>query len=369
MNTEQPGPHGRIASLDGMRAVSVFLVLLGHLRGTVGFPSALVPRGLAEFGVRAFFVISGFLITRLLLAEWKRTGTISIRDFYVRRVYRIFPAFYAFLAVVLGLAVLGIIRLQPFDALTAATYTVNYHHDRSWWVGHLWSLAVEEQFYLLWPVLLAVASPRRGVWIAGAAVLAGPFVRIGVWALVPSARAQIGESFPTVCDALATGCLLTCLQERLDTIPAYHRLVRSRWFLLVPVLAASATVALRDQVALSLGLVPTLCNVTIALSIDRWTRFVAGPVGRFLNWRPVAFVGTLSYSLYLWQQLFLNRHSTALVSRFPLNLLLAAAAACASYYLIERRFLAMRSRRAPASVIAVADVSGRRFASAHPDPL
>ncbi|HXU83336.1 MAG TPA: acyltransferase, partial [Polyangia bacterium] len=336
-----------IPSLDGLRAISIAFVLVSHAAGTPNFPVEMLRIG--ELGVRVFFVISGFLITTLLLEEWRKTGTISIRDFYVRRVFRIFPAFYAFLACVLVLAALSIIHLQPFDALAAATYTMNYHPQRSWWVGHLWSLSVEEQFYLLWPLLLRITTPARGVWVAVAAVLAAPLIRVAVWVLLPASRVSIGESFPTICDALATGCVLACVRERLGQIPAYLRALRSPWFLLLPAAAVAVGLGTGGMVAINFAMAQTFCNVAIAISIDRWARFPEGLSGRVLNARPMVFVGVLSYSLYLWQQLFLNRFSTATVNAFPLNLVLAFAAALASHYLIEKPFLRLRSRRAAAA--------------------
>jgi peptidoglycan/LPS O-acetylase OafA/YrhL len=346
----------RIPSLDGLRAFSIAFVLLGHLRGTRHFPNAIFPAGLAEFGVRVFFVISGFLITTLLLSEWRRTSTISIRDFYVRRVYRIFPAFYAFMAVILALTVMGVIQLGRGDAVAAATYTMNYHRPRAWWVGHLWSLAVEEQFYLLWPLLLRLVTPARGVWIAVSAVLAAPLARLGTWVFLPGARAGIDEAFPTVCDAIAIGCLLACVRDRLGEAPRYLAFLRSPWLLPLLPLALVAAVLLRDQVFLNYAFFQSFANVVIALSIDRWVRYPDGPFGRVLNSRPAVFVGVLSYSLYLWQQLFLNRSSSAAVHAFPLNVLLAFAAALASYYLVERTFLRLRARRPARAPVAVAPV-------------
>jgi peptidoglycan/LPS O-acetylase OafA/YrhL len=351
---------GRIACLDGLRAVSIGLVLLGHLRGTRGFAPSLVPAGGAELGVRVFFVISGFLITSLLLKEWERTRTISIREFYVRRVYRIFPAFYVFFGCVLLLQALSLLHLQPHDALAAATYTVNYHPQRSWWIGHLWSLSVEEQFYLLWPLLLRLAGPERGVWAATAAVLAAPFVRVGLWVLAPTLRPTIGEAFPTVCDALAIGCVLACLRDRLEASPRYLAFLQARAFLLLPALALLVATTLRRHMAADFLFGQSFCNVAIALFIHRCVRFPGGLPGRVLNARPLVLVGSLSYSLYLWQQLFLNRGAHSLVTAFPLNVALAFAAACASHFLVERTFLRLRERRArrPVAEVGAAPVQG-----------
>ncbi|MEO7329892.1 MAG: acyltransferase, partial [Minicystis sp.] len=163
----EPAPAARrIPSLDGLRAISILVVLFGHMAGTRNFAFSFLDRlptsELANFGVRVFFVISGFLITRLLFEEHARSGTVSLRGFYLRRTLRIFPAFYVFVAVVLVLDRLGKITLLPYDALTALTYTMNFHPtaSRSWQVGHLWSLSVEEQFYLLWPAIVLFTRPR-----------------------------------------------------------------------------------------------------------------------------------------------------------------------------------------------------------------
>ena len=118
------------------------------MSGTQNFPTVPLFALYANFGVRVFFIISGFLITSLLLKEMAKTGRISLRDFYMRCVLRIFPAFYTFLLVVFALSVAAIIQLRPRDLLFALTYLMNFHFDHSWQVGHLWSLAVEEG--LIW---------------------------------------------------------------------------------------------------------------------------------------------------------------------------------------------------------------------------
>ena len=151
-----------IPSLDGLRAISISLVLFGHLVGTRNFGRPDPGLGdVAHLGVVVFLVISGFLITSLLLKEHAHTGTVSLKLFYARRSLRIFPASYAFLACVGLLWLGGTIHLRPADIWHAASYTVNYVENTSWEVAHLWSLSIEEQFYLLWPFAL---SP----WVRGA---------------------------------------------------------------------------------------------------------------------------------------------------------------------------------------------------------
>ena len=138
-----------IPILDGLRAVSIAFVLFGHLAQTRNFLQINPNLTLAEFGVRVFFVISGYLITSILLAELSRKGSISLSRFYFRRTMRLFPAAYVFVGVMAILATYGIVHLERWDVAFALTYTTDFNNSRAWSVGHLWSLAVEEQFYLV----------------------------------------------------------------------------------------------------------------------------------------------------------------------------------------------------------------------------
>ena len=336
----------RIPSLDGLRAISIGCVFVGHLAGTRGFPLS-APAGnamnIAELGVHVFFVISGYLITRLLLQEAARTGRIDLGAFYLRRTLRIFPPYYALLGVLLLASLAGRITLNHHDILRAMTYTTNYDAGRSWYVGHTWSLSVEEQFYLLWPAVVLLARPRKAILAAAAVVLAVPVIRVASWELMRWSGDGIGARFETVADAIALGCVLAGIRGRLHATPAYLRALSSPFFILVPLvtLAANAT----DQHPLVyFGAAFTIVNIGVALCIDWCVTFSEGRVGRVLNARPLVYVGWLSYSLYLWQQPFLNRTGTSSVTAFPLNLGIACALALASYYLVERPSLRLRRR-------------------------
>ena len=338
----------RIPSLDGLRAASITLLMYAHAMGTRGFPDALGTRHsplhhTGSLGVRVFFVISGYLITHLLRGEFERTGTLSLREFYLRRLFRIFPAYYALLLLLAGLSSAGVIALHDGDLLHAFTFTTNFHFDRAWYVGHTWSLSVEEQFYLLWPAAMLLAGLRRALWVVVAVIVAAPAARVLVHLYVPSQRDGIGETFYTVADALAAGCALSLARERLGASARYLRLLRSPLFLLAPLYCvASIFVAERPRLDYPLG--QTLLNLSLALIVDRAVRVPDDVVGRFLNTRPMVFVGTLSYALYLTQQLFLNRSATAWHAAFPQNVALAFAAALVMHYAIEKPFLRLRSR-------------------------
>jgi peptidoglycan/LPS O-acetylase OafA/YrhL len=341
---DQGGGGQRIPSLDGLRAMSICFVLLGHLVGTQGFPGVgrVVPGTLAAFGVRVFFVISGFLITSLLIQEEQKTGKISLRHFYLRRTLRIFPPFYAFVGLMALASAVHLIHLRRFDLLAAMTYTTNYHHNRAWFLGHAWSLAVEEQFYLLWPFVVTFLGSKRASIIALGAVLVCPILRLALMTFTPSLRPGIGETFATVADSIATGCLLACWRGRLDAWPRLAAFLRGRWFWIVPGVALAAAFTPSAKLECFVG--QTVANVGIALLIDRVVRFSESAPGRLLNARPVVFVGMLSYSLYLWQQPFLDHDDHMTINRFPLNIVLAVGAALTSYYLVERPALRLRSR-------------------------
>jgi peptidoglycan/LPS O-acetylase OafA/YrhL len=336
----------RVPGLDGLRGISIILVLCAHFARTPDFysPALWNPiSALGNLGVRIFFVISGYIITLLLLREAEKTGKISVGQFYLRRVLRIFPASYAFILFITIVYAFGPLRLKPGDLLHAYTYTINYFPGRSWWVGHLWSLSVEEQFYLLWPATLLFLGIQRGLKAAVVVILLEPFIRVGTFYFSDAWRFSIVNSFQTVSDAIATGCILAGYQEKLLLQGWFRKIIDSRAFFLVP-LAALALNTVGEGI-LRWAVLLTLINIAIALCICRAALYANDLAGRVLNSAPLVFIGTLSYSLYLWQQLFLEPGSPhSRLERFPQNLILACCAALLSYYGIERPFLALRDK-------------------------
>lgn len=342
MSQLAPSAHARnIPSLDGLRTISVALVMLGHLYGTVGYPRNTVTRELsqfAHFGVQVFFVISGFLITTLLLRERHQTGRIDLKNFYLRRTLRIFPAAFFYITVMALL-------LHPGYLLYAYTYTMCYASQaRPWVLGHLWSLSVEEQFYLLWPaaLILTFRSRRRTAWIV---VLLAPLARLAFWR---AGMREIDEYFPAVADSLICGCLLAMYRDDLRRKAAW--LKNPAVFLGLAAAAVGSVLLLTLRVRLEIffqGVTPLLIALFLFAAIERADWILNNPVMRFL--------GVLSYSLYLWQQPFLNKHVASGWTRFPANIGCALACALVSYFLVERPFLALyRGRRAPKPVAAAA---------------
>jgi peptidoglycan/LPS O-acetylase OafA/YrhL len=336
-------PSGRMRSLDGLRAISIALVLLGHLGGTRGLKAVNLQIGdYAHLGVVVFFVISGFLITTLLMVERAVTGEVSLKLFYARRSIRIFPAACVYLAVLAILEVAGVVHLKPGDMWHAITYTENFHGLHAWQVGHLWSLSVEEQFYLLWPFAFVALGVRRSIWAPVCVVFLAIAARLFARFFLYGTPYENPEMFPMVADSLAMGCLLAMLRSRLESMRWYLRLFQPGWSLLLLVVALALNRYEDYTVVTVFG--TAIINVCLAVLIHRSVYHADDAVGAFLNWKPLMFVGVLSYSLYLWQQLFVNRNSSAWVNAFPQNLIFAVCAGVASYYVIEKPLLGLRHR-------------------------
>jgi len=197
-------------------------------------------------------------------------------------------------------------------------------------------------------------------WVAIGALLIGPVARVTMYAFAPEWRWSIGEAFPTIVDALATGGLLAMRQSRLANSRTYVRVLRSSAGAAVPVALVVLSSAM-PHIAFSYTVGETLMNLLIALVIHRLVMFPELSAGPVLNTRAVAHVGGLSYSLYLWQQPFLNRHSATLLATFPLNIVLAIAAALLSYHLVERPALRIGRRAGSTDAGAMARADSRKL--------
>ncbi len=316
----------RIPSLDGLRATSIVLVVVGHW-AELRYHSD-VAGAFANLGVRIFFIISGYLITTLLLKEHGKTSTISLAQFYVRRAYRIFPAAIAFM-----LPVFFLFRheLRWYHMAAAALYLANFDFSHPWFLGHLWSLSVEEQFYFLWPGVLKKWHRHRVAILLGVVAFA-PLYRVACHLLNLHGRAD--ETFPAVADVLAIGCLLGIFAPRLPRIKAAWAVL-----LLLPIAFVPVDLG-RSRFHLSLVLLVVLWPLMHASIAGLLLHVVQTPYW-ILNVRPVVWLGKISYSLYLWQQVFVF----GLHPRPWYSILFALALASASYYLVELPMLRSRERR------------------------
>jgi peptidoglycan/LPS O-acetylase OafA/YrhL len=337
----------RIPSLDGIRAVSIALVLVSHFGRDAELQD---PLDLGLLGVRIFFVISGYLITGLLLKEMQEDGRVNLLRFYFRRTMRIFPAFYFYLGCMLLVSVLGWGGLSFRQALPALTYTSNYFPAPQMLIRHTWSLATEEQFYLIWPAVLAVFKPRHGVLALLSLLIIAPLSSHFL-------SREFGHAVPAFFNsAIGIGCLLALTHKSLHHTQLYRRWINSQLGLLLPmVLLISGLPALHIG-GLRDSLFSLIQNLAIALSLDWTVVHCDRSVGRLLNLPTVVYIGVLSYSLYLWQQpfsslygegsnltLYLSGHWRLLANPVAR---VAALSLCTllSYYLVERPMLRLRVR-------------------------
>ena len=260
--------HNRIPSLDGLRCIAVSLVLFSHLLGTRGFfspPKTSFLYAFGNLGVQVFFVISGYLITHLLLSELQRSDKIHLGTFYFRRTLRIFPPCYFMIGGLVLLTAAGWNALTPKDAFHALTYTSNYYPGRSWNIGHTWSLGVEEQFYLLWPAVLVILGRRKGFFVAASVIFICPIIRVLLWHFYR--LPDIGHRFETVADAIATGCLLAGTREWLHRQQLYKTILGSKFLFALPIFVLAALI-LDPHPMTYFAVSPTVMNLSIALFLD-----------------------------------------------------------------------------------------------------
>ncbi|MDB4975392.1 MAG: acyltransferase 3 [Myxococcaceae bacterium] len=308
-------PHN--PALDGIRALGMFVVMVSHLQ--------FLPGGYVF--IDTFFVLSGFLISTLLLIEREKTGTVSIRQFYLRRAFRLFPAYLVYLAVGAVLVVAlnkSEASKQMFleNALTSLFYVNNYyrpwHLDAGTWFEHMWSLSVEEQFYLLWPLCFSwlAAKPLRRANMLKILLIAAAFFATLRIALVFLGVSQeyIYLALETRADELLVGCALAVWRYdgfRTPWNPAGTpegtppgKLVRT--------LAACGPLAFAGLLLLictvpGIGHQPwwfgtcayscmALFSTVLILALDQGT----GWFHKFLGLRPIAALGRISYGFYLW---------------------------------------------------------------------
>jgi peptidoglycan/LPS O-acetylase OafA/YrhL len=338
-----------LPSLDGIRAVAVALVVFYHL----GIPG--VPGGM---GVLIFFVLSGFLITWLLLKEEERFGHISLKLFYARRTLRIFPAFYVYWFLIIAVWIISSRHIFRAQALSSFFYVSNYYQaifgDPNTGLSHTWSLGVEEQFYVLWPVtfLLLRNNGRRIkflLWSIGAVWLYREFLIF----VIHRSEVYIYEAFDTRADHLLIGCILAvALRERMWP-RVWQLLVESPWRISITVsaLVASATMMHFGKAMYRDSLAFIIDPMLAAALIVQGTAYGSTGLGRILNWGWIRYLGVISYSIYLYHPLAMSlgeklfRKLPGLRSVAPLGgVLSVVAAATTSYLLLEQPLQKLRAR-------------------------
>jgi peptidoglycan/LPS O-acetylase OafA/YrhL len=325
-----PAGPPRISQLDGLRALAIALVVLHHCvdwfeGGTLG--------------VGIFFCLSGYLITTLLIAELRSHGSIARGRFYVRRALRLYPA------LIVMLLLTQLLARDPLAALIAATYTTDfalgYTHHGVGMYNHTWTLALEEQFYLVWPFLLPgvlAITTRRA--IAGLLVLA---VASTTWEAMAS-PSGLGVYNPLT---NAHGLFLGCALALGLASPAARRLrIHASWGWVGLALCLAGTVVVsRTPTHLTAAAATLLAELAATVLIASLVTN-RGRASRLLASRPLVWIGARSYGIYLWQSPLIWYASAHGINRFA-GAGASVAVAAASWRLVEAPFLALKQRLAP----------------------
>jgi peptidoglycan/LPS O-acetylase OafA/YrhL len=307
-------------------------------------------------GVYIFFVLSGFLITGLLIRESEQTGAVSLKGFYIRRLFRIIPPLLFLILGVKILMTLGFSLANNRALLFSLSFLRNYRPGPLVF-HHLWSLSVEEQFYLVWPFLFTLLSRRALSRLLTVVILVVPIIRL-------AAVLWIGDKYvwhtEQVADGLAWGCLLAIKQPELRANRLYQRFRGSYAVAILPCIIIAGAYYYPLSVDALVG--KSAIFLCVALGIDVLILRSNSFVGKILNYPPVMWLGRISYSLYLWQQIFLIARPGR-YGEFPANLCLSVLCAVVSHYCIERpairlgrSFLSRRGRiAAPIDASAIVE--------------
>jgi len=364
---------GHFAGLDGVRGMAILMVMAIHFLGmltprSLGERLVVKAAGFGMLGVDLFFVLSGFLITGLLLES--KHEPRPFRNFYARRILRIFPLYFGVLVVCFLLLPL-VVRLPPsFEALRSHqgwfwTFTSNFYIAAagSWgslsYLNHFWSLAIEEHYYLLWPLVMLTFQARTLERICVGVLLGALVLRTGL-ALGGTSELSISVLTPCRIDALSTGGLLALLARRPAGLAALvGRSGRAALWLGAGLLLLSTWCA---ATRLGLPVLHQVRNSGYALFFGALLLLSLGPPSHPVTWvfeRPVLrFFGTYSYGLYVYSGILtwiflrndldgrldalLGNHALAMTAHTALGVLLSTAMAVASYHLFEKHFLSLK---------------------------
>jgi peptidoglycan/LPS O-acetylase OafA/YrhL len=358
MNSVMPiRPTKYLPSLDGLRGFFILCVVMTHInvsRAIITDPRITLVVNNALFGVRYFFVISGFLITTLLLKEQAATGSISMKNFYFRRTLRILPVAYSFLITMVVLNRCWHLGITSGNFLASFLFFKNFRLATSGFLEHFWSLSIEEQYYLLLPFVLT--RGLKTYLIVCFAIIALYFANnafdhfLHVPPPVPGGPKRLTDTIFSISQvSIILGSFAAILifryGDRILTVP---------WNTTVLTLVEAAAIVLAFILFYWIrffGLTSFLSSCLIAFTIVLLTRFPQGPIYAILNNRVLAFIGKMSFSIYVWQQLFCTQppwaHWFKAGDSIIFNVIALAVFSLFIHFAIERPFMRLRSRYRP----------------------
>jgi peptidoglycan/LPS O-acetylase OafA/YrhL len=324
-------------ALDGIRGVAVLMVMVSH------WLPDLLPGG--WLAVDMFFVLSGYLITRLFLDEFARENQINFARFYIGRAVRLMPAFWCLLAFMAAIIAIAHHRTTMiYSWIMSATYLMNWNIALGWgwadYLGHTWSLAAQEQFYILWPLVFVFIRGRRPLaWLGAGLVIAIAWRCYLVQNQVTELR--IYNGFDTHADPLLMGCAMA-FPKVSEGLRAVLSRLRFAWVAVVAIMFAWLFVPPESVQMLGFTLSGLLAMAFITLATQ-------GTLRRFLVQKPLIFTGKISYGLYLWHYPLLGLMANRMPGASPVFALAAAyAIAVLSHFTVEKYFQHLKRKYRPA---------------------
>ena len=349
-NLSPTASYGHIPGLNGLRALSVLIVILAHM----GFEH-IIPGG---FGVTVFFFISGMLITRLLLAESELKGKVNLPKFYMRRIIRLYPAllFMLYLTtciyIILNFGSPTIMEATAgigyFTNVFQVISTINETPSFMPW-RHLWSLSVEEHFYIGFPIL--VLAFRKN-WRALSLTLVGIICASLLWRCYIAFGTQLPANeynymmTDTRIDSLAWGCLISVLLHSAGSINPFKHLIGARPFIIGLIGIALSFLIRDDSFRYTLRFtVQGAALFVLLLNLYYWRALSFAFL--ILDWKPFAWIGSISYGLYLWHVPMIDMFSRSFGDNIGIRILAVIASfaiAAFSFHYVEKPFIVLRQR-------------------------
>lgn len=334
----------RLPGLDGLRGIAIIMVLFAHFHskdsGAVIF-SYLAKIG--GYGVEIFFVLSGFLISFLLFREEVKVGRIHLGQFYGRRALRIVPPLLFFLSFLLALSLCGVISIPGIDFLAGLLFFRNYCGHRPE-TEHLWTLSIEEHFYFGWPILLVFLKNHsyRIIFLA-TLLLFLPFWRQYCYSCNISMRRTDLRVEPLLVGAFLAALLFSASTRgflKSEFLCSATAILAATFFL------ALASLPISNNSLLIKAVKSSISYLSVAIIINSLISGRGGIFSLALDIPPLVWVGKISYSLYLWQQIFAPFPGTESLwfTKFPVNLFLSFLLATLSYYCLELPLLRLRKK-------------------------
>lgn len=335
-------------SMDGLRGLAILNVIIRHIalkRSWAGWIDGSI-------GVHIFFIISGFLITTLLLKEQVSKGTVSLRKFYIRRVLRIFPVAYLYILTLIILSILFHFTLSTKSILTSIFYLKNFPSWSDWYTGHFWTLSVEEQFYVVVPIVL-ISNVNRYIKLIFIVSIVVPIVNIiaqqniggfdsvhWIHVIISVFMTLLGQGTLYILLGSLFSILIFKKILQVEKLKNYYFLSAICFVVAIAIHFPNSPIFIPYVSSTVFGILMAFVIVLNLYENNLLTSILKNPI--------LVRIGILSYSLYVWQQLFTSQQPWSGLFKYSDNITLNMVAlflvATCSYYFYERKFLVIKSK-------------------------